>query len=178
MIMAYLTFVLCLIGIRAMAGYDSRCQNGKYVTLKSDFLSRVLLSQSVAVERKKRLKKDKNKMSVCGTMFYAAAGFTLLVNLFFLLVDDIPVKPWELDAGSLYIYVDTLNEKVSALLILLLFGSIAGYYMLLIFRTVKMENVKPKWCRIFLYGIELLMAVTVVACLGCFLFELGSCFVS
>ena len=178
MIMAYLTFVLCLIGIRAMAGYDSRCQNGKYVTLKSDFLSRVLLSQSVAVEKKKRLKKDKNKMSVCGTMFYAAAGFALLVNLFFLWVDDIPIKPWMIDTESLIIYADTLNEKVSALLILLLFGSIAGYYMLLIFRTVKMENVKPKWCRIFLYGIELLMAVTVVACLGCFLFELGSCFVS
>ena len=178
MIMAYVAFVLCLLGIRAMAGYDSRCQNGKYVTLKSDFLSRVLLSRSVAVERKQRLKKDRNKMSVCGVVFYAAAGFTMLVNLFFFLVDDIPIKPWELDAGSLYIYVDTLNEKVSALLILLLFGSIAGYYMLLIFRTVKMENVKPKWCRIFLYGIELLMAVTVVACLGCFLFELGSCFVS
>ena len=176
MIMAYLVFVFCLLAIRAIAGYDSRVQTGKYVTMKSNFLSRVLLSRSVVVERKKRLKKDQNKMSVCGVAFYAAAGFTLLVNLFFLLVDDIPIASWVIDTESLSIYADTLNEKVSALLILLLFCSIAGHYTWLIFRTVKMENVKPKWGRIFLYAVEMLMAVTVVTCAGYFVFELASCF--
>ena len=46
MFMVYLLFVLSLFAIHMMAGYDSRCQKGKYITVKSAFWSKVLMGDS------------------------------------------------------------------------------------------------------------------------------------
>jgi len=176
--MVYLVFIMSLFLIRLIAGYDSRHQKGKYVTIQNTLLCKVLLSRSVVVERKKRLKKDQNKMSVWGIAFYAAAGVVLLVNLFFLFVNDIPVEPWVIDSTELYIYADTLNEKVSALVVLILFASLAAYFNCGWFcytaDTIKAKM--PKWVKIFVSVVVTITLLSVAALSIYFIFELVSCF--
>ena len=113
-------------------------------------------------------------MSVWGIVFYAAAGVVLLVSLFFLFVDDIPIEPWVIDATELYIYADTLNEKVSAIVVLLLLALVVGYTVFRLLGLVK--ETKPKWVKIFVRVWLLLALFSAVALSGYFLFELLSCF--
>ena len=62
MIMIYLLFAMSIFIIRILAGYDSRYQNGKYLSVKNTVLSKILLDSMSIYSRTKRLKKDKNKI--------------------------------------------------------------------------------------------------------------------
>ena len=179
MFMVYLLFVLSLFAIRVMAGYDSRCQKGKYIMVKNTFWSKVLMGDIPSIYRgTKRLQEDRNKMSVFGVVFYAAAGIVLLVNLFFLLVNDIPIEPWEIEAEGFFVYADTLNEKVSALVILILFTSLAVYFDCGWFcYTADTTKAKmPKWVKIFVSVVLTIILLSVLALSIYFMFELVSCF--
>ena len=110
---AYLFFVLAIFIIRMFAGYDSRYQNGKYLPIKNKVLSKILLgSMSIYTRNSKRLKKDQNKMSIRGIVLYIVAGTVLLINLIFLFVADIPIKPWVMKTDKFIIYVNTFNDKI------------------------------------------------------------------
>ena len=63
MVMVYLIFALSIFFVRLFAGYDSRYQKGKYISIKNTVLSAVLLDGMSIYGRTRRLKKDKNKMS-------------------------------------------------------------------------------------------------------------------
>ena len=84
MIMVYLLFAMSIFMIRILAGYDSRYQNGKYVSVNNTVLSKILLDSMSIYSRTKRPKKDKNKMSICGIPFYVSVATVLLINLVFL----------------------------------------------------------------------------------------------
>ena len=155
MIMVYLVFAMSIFMIRIFAGYDSRYQNGKYLSVKNKALSKILLDSMSMYSRTKRPKKDRNKMSICGIPFYAAAGVVLLVNLIFLLVDDIPIEPWVIETEKFIVYANTLNDKISAIGILLLFASVIGYAAVAIIRYTK--EVTPKWIKIFIWVVAVIM---------------------
>ena len=147
MVMVYLIFALSIFFVRLLAGYDSRFQKGKYISIKNTVLSAILLDGMSIYGTTRRLKKDKNKMSICGIPFYVAAAAVLLINLVFLFVADIPIEPWGIETSKFIVYATTLNDKIFAISILLLLMSIIGYIAVTIIHSTK--ETKPKWIKIF-----------------------------
>ena len=174
MIMVYLLFAMSIFMIRILAGYDSRYQNGKYVSVNNTVLSKILLDSMSIYSRTKRPKKDKNKMSICGIPFYVAAAAVLLINLVFLLVADIPIEPWGIETNKFFVYANTFNDKISAISILLLFSSVIGYIAITIIRFTK--EIKPKWIKIFVWVVTVIMILTAVLSSVYFLIELVASF--
>jgi hypothetical protein len=160
--------------IRILAGYDSRYQNGKYLSVKNTVLSKILLDSMSIYSRTKRLKKDKNKMSICGIPFYVAAVFVLLINLVFLFITDIPIEPWGIETSNFIVYANTLNDKISYISILLLLMSIVGYIAFMIIHSTK--ETKPKWIKVFVWMVAVIMILTAVLSSIYFLIELIASF--
>ena len=174
MIMVYLLFAMSIFMIRILAGYDSRYQNGKYVSVKNTALSKILLDSMSIYSRTNRLKKDKNKISICGIPFYVAATVVLLINLVFLFVADIPIEPWGIETDKFIVYANTFNDKISAISIFLLFFSVIGYIAIAIIRSTK--EIKPKWIKIFVWVVTVIMILTAVLSSVYFLIELVASF--
>ena len=174
MIMVYLLFAMSIFMIRILSGYDSRYQNGKYVSVKNTALSKILLDSMSIYSRTKRLKKDKNKMSICGIPFYVAATAVLLINFAFLFVSDVPIEPWGIETNKIFVYANTFNDKISAISILLLFSSVIEYIAFTIIHSTK--ETKPKWIKIFVWIIAIIMILTAVLSSVYFLIDLVASF--
>ena len=174
MIMVYLLFAMSIFMIRILAGYDSRYQSGKFLYVKNKALSKILLDSMSIYSRTKRLKKDKNKMSICGIPFYVAAAAVLLINLVFLFVADIPIEPWGIETSKFIVYATTLNDKIFAISILLLLMSIIGYIAVTIIHSTK--ETKPKWIKFFVWVVAVIMVLTAVLSSAYFLIELVAFF--
>ena len=158
--MVYFLFALELFLIRILAGYDSRYKKGKYLYIKNPALSRALLSSMSIYEKTKRRKSDINKMDVCAIPFYLLAGLVALINVVFLIAPDIPIDPWCIDTGKFIVYADTLNDKISAVAILLLSFSVFGYMAFTIIHSVR--DTAPKWTKILVWIIAIIMLLTCV----------------
>ena len=175
MLMVYFLFLLSLAFIRLTAGYDSRVQGGKGFPIKHRVLSRILLDDDSFWERYNRPRKDRNKISVWGITFYVAAAVVFLINLVFWIVPDIPAEPWVVETEKFLLYADTLNEKVSAGAIMLLFmGIIESMLLSMISYTKRIEE---KWLRILTYVVGAFGLCCGVACLVGIFCELFFCFV-
>ena len=139
MIMMYILFLLSLVVCRFFAGYDSRFQNGKYIIINDPKLRMLLVDEMSFFERTKRLKKDINKMTVSGLFFYIYSLVTLILSvLLHLVVSKTPIEPWEIETDDFFMYVDTLNEKLSAIV-----KKIFSFQALLI-RVTKFKTPKRK----------------------------------
>ena len=174
MIMIYLLFAMSIFMIRILAGYDSRYQNGKYVSVNNKVLSKILLDSMSIYSRTKRLKKDKNKMSICGIPFYVATAAVLLINLVFLFVADIPIEPWGIETNEFIVYANTFNDKISAISILLLFCSLIVYIAFTVIYSTK--ETKPKWIKIFIWIVAVIMILTAILSSVHFLIEMVASF--
>ena len=174
MVMVYLVFALSIFFVRLFAGYDSRYQKGKYISIKNTVLSAVLLDGMSIYGKTSRLKKDKNKMSFCGFPFYLGIGIVLLTNIVFLIIPDIPIEPWGMETNKFIVYANTLNDKISAIAILILFVSVVNYIAISIIRSTK--GIKPNWIKVFIWIVSALMIVTATASAIYFIVELISCF--
>ena len=174
MVMIYLLFVLLIFFIRILSGYDSRYQKGKYISVQNTVLSVVLLDSMSIYGRTKRLKKDKNKMAICGIPFYLGIGIVLITNIVFLIIPELPIEPWGIETNNIFVYADTLNDKISAIAILMLFASVIGYTAISIIHSTK--ETKPKWIKVFIWVVASLMIVAVAASAIYFGVELISCF--
>ena len=120
------------------------------------------------------MKKDKNKMSFCGIPFYLGIGIVLLTNIVFLIIPDIPIEPWGIETNKFIVYANTLNDKISAIAILILFALVIDYIAVSIIHLTK--ETKPKWIEIFIWIVAALMIVTATASAIYFVVELISCF--
>ena len=114
--MYMIVFILIgtLLFARDISGYDSRYNIGKYFVLQNKKIAKILLPKSTGFQRGlKRSKADFNKMTYSGAIFYF---FNLLVILsipiFLFLVPEIQVQPFEIDSRYIYIFADTLNQKL------------------------------------------------------------------
>ena len=174
MVMVYLIFAFSIFFVRLFAGYDSRYQKGKYISIKNTVLSAVLLDGMSIYGRTRRLKKDKNKMSFCGFPFYLGIGIVLLTNIVFLIIPDIPIEPWGIETNKFVVYANTLNDKISAIAILILFALVIDYIAVSIIHLTK--ETKPKWIKVFIWIVSALMIVTATASAIYFIVELISCF--
>ena len=155
MIMAYLLLAMCVLIIRGLAGYDSRFRKGKYITIKSTVLSKILLDTMSPYTRNLRPKRDRNKMSVTGAYLYSALLAVLVINLVFLLIPDIPSESWVIDTDRFFLFTSTLNDKISAISILLLFLSIFVCIFPALAYSVK--EASPVWVKILILILLALM---------------------
>ena len=174
MVMVYLIFALSIFFVRLFAGYDSRYQKGKYISINNTVLRIVLLDSMSIYGRTRRLKKDKNKMSFCGIPFYLGIGIVLITNIVFLMIPDMPIEPWGIETNKFIVYANTLNDKISAIAILILFVSVIDYIAMSIINSTKETN--PKWIKVFIWIVSALMIVTATASAIYFIVELISCF--
>ena len=160
MIMVYLLFVMSIFFIRFFAGYDSRYQSGKYISIKSSVLRVLLMDNTSFFVRTKRLKKDRNKLSFCSIPFYAFALLVFLINLAFLFISDIPIEPWVIETDKFIVYANTLNDKISAISMMLLFSAVMCYIPLASIRSVKKAEKKwIKWLILIVFAILIFTAV-------------------
>ena len=174
MIMVYLLFAMTILMIRILAGYDSRYQNGKYLSVANAFLSKILLDRISIYDRTNRLKKDRNKISICGVAFYAAAFVVLLINLVFLFIADIPIEPWEIETNKFFVHANTLNDQISAISIWLLLCSLIVYIAFTIISSTKAT--KPNWIKIFIWIVAVIMILTAILSSVHFLIEMVASF--
>ena len=140
--------------IRIFAGYDSRYQKGKYFVIKNAVLSKILMD-TMSFDKSFRLKKDRNKISLCGVCFYAAAATVLLINVIFLLTPKIPAAPWVYETSRFFVAMDTLNHKISAIAILLLLFSTIVWMTFWALRSSKESKVK--WVEILAWVVGVIM---------------------
>lgn len=155
MIMVYLLLAMSLLFIRILSGYDSRYQKGKYFSVKNTVISKIALDSMSIYSKTKRPKKDRNKMSVCGVYFYSALATVLIINVVFLIVPDISCEAWVIDTGRFIVFAHTLNNKISAISILLLFLSIFVCVAFAIISYTK--EIDPKWIKIFVWFFAIFM---------------------
>lgn len=161
MIMMYLLFVFSLVFIRFFAGYDSRFLTGKYIVINDRKLRMLLIDEMSFFERRKRPEKDINKMTVSGFIFYIFSIVTLVISvLLHFLVPKTPVEPWEIETEEFFMYVDTLNEKLSAICIWLFFLSVIWCLTVRMIRYTKI--IERKWIRILTYRTSFIMFAAVI----------------
>ncbi len=166
MIMMYFLFAPCLIICRFFAGYDSRYQNGRYIVINNPKLRRLLIDETSFFERRKRHKNDINKMTVLGLILYIYSLVTLVLSiLLHIIVPPIPVEPWEIETDRLFVYADTLNEKIVAICIWLFFLSVIACMAFLMSKYIK--KAKQKWIKILTY----VTCSTMLAAVAFMLFE-------
>ena len=141
--------------IRSLAGYDSRFRKEKYITIKSAVLSKILLDNTSPYTKNVRPKRDRNKMSVTGAYLYSALLAVLVINLVFLLIPDIPGETWVIDTGQFFLFTSTLNDKISAISILLL--SLAIFVCIIRVLAYSVKEASPVWAKIFIFILLALM---------------------
>ena len=155
MVMMYVLFLLSVIFIRVFAGYDSRKEKGKYIVIKSRILSTLLLDEMVMLEKTDRLKKDRNKMSVVGLIYYLAALIVLLLSIIFAFIPAIPCEPWAFESAKFILFADSLNDKIVTVAITLLLSAVWDYIAVSIVKMTK--DTKPTWLKIFIWITACLM---------------------
>ena len=163
MVMMYVLFLLSVIFIRGFAGYDSRKKKGKYIVIKSRILSIFLLDEMDMLEKTYRLKKDRNKMSIVGLIYYLVALVVLIISIVFALVPDIPCEPWAFESAKFVLFADSLNDKIVTVAITLLLAAVFGYLAVSIVKFTK--DTKPTWLRIFIWITAFLMIL--ISCFPC-----------
>ena len=162
MVMMYVLFLLSVIFIRIFAGYDSRKEKGKYIVIKSRILSTLLLDEMVMLEKTDRLKKDRNKMSILGLIYYLAALIVLLLSIIFAFIPAIPCEPWAFESEKFVLFADSVNDKIVTVSITLLFAAVFSYLAVSIVKFTK--DTKPTWLRIFIW-----ITVCLMILISCFL---------
>ena len=155
MVMMYVLFLFSVIFIRGFAGYDSRKKKGKYIVIKSRILSTLLLDEMVMLEKTYRLKKDRNKMSIVGLIYYLVALVVLIISIVFALIPNIPCEPWTFESAKFVLFADSLNDKIVTVAITLLLAAIFSYLAVSIVKFTK--DTKPTWLKIFIWITACLM---------------------
>ncbi len=155
MVMMYVLFLLSVIFIRGFAGYDSRKKKGKYIVIKSRILSIFLLDEMDMLEKKYHLKKDRNKLSIVGLIYYLVALVVLIISIVFALIPNIPCEPWTFESAKFVLFADSLNDKIVTVAITLLLSAVWDYLAVSIVKFTK--DTKPTWLRIFIWITACLM---------------------
>ena len=116
------------------------------------------------------LKKDRNKMSVVGLTFYLCTIFIIVLTVAFLLLPEIPCEPFELDATKMYLYADTLNQKIPIILSIILLSSELVYFAVLLFQSKK--EIEQKWIKTLIFVSSIIMVLVSGAAIVEMFFEL------
>lgn len=149
-------FLLSLLLCRFFAGFDSRHQSGRYIVIHNPKLRALLIDTTSFYHRGRRLKKDIDKMTLSGLIFYIY-GFLMLIisGILYISLPKTPIEHWEV-----IICAYTLNEKLSAIFVLIFFISVIFYLTVSLIRSVK--SIEQKWIKILTYTLSLCMIAAVI----------------
>ena len=157
----YLLYAAALVLIRVFASYDSRCQRGRYMRIDNRVFQKLLLEKRAFWEDGDRLEKDRNKITVPGVIFYVCALFVLAANVVLrCLVPRIPATPWEMDSEKLYVYAETVNERLCVALIWFFLLAALAYMMIEILAHAK--SVEKIWLRVTAYAVAVGVLIVIV----------------
>lgn len=160
-----------LVFARMSTCYDSRISKCKYITVKNNTLAKILIEKESFFDKGKHtLKKDRNKMSIVGLSFYLCVIFIVALTLFFCLLPKISCEPFEFDATKMYLYADTLNQKIPTILSIILLCSEFVYFAVSLFQYKK--EIEQKWIKILVCVGSLLMGLVSSIVILEMLFEL------
>ena len=122
MYMIVFILFLTLFLARNISGYDSRYNTHKCLVIQNKTFAKIFLPKSTGFQRGvKRSKTDFNKMTYAGAVFYVLNLLVILsIPIFLYLVPEIQVQPLEIDSRYIYIFVDTLNQKLPVIFTLIL----------------------------------------------------------
>ena len=107
------------------------------------------------LEKKYHLKKDRNKLSILGLIYYLAALIVLLLSIIFAFIPAIPCEPWAFESAKFVLFADSLNDKIVTVAITLLFAAVFSYFAVSIVKFTK--DTKPTWLKIFIWITACLM---------------------
>ncbi len=166
-----LFLVFDLIAARVLAPYDSRYDKGKYILIKNQKIAKILIDKQLFWERRNVQKKDRNKMSISGCVLYIANFILIFVAIVLACTPKIPCVPFVLsDEESVYLYADTLNEKIVAICsIIVLCMTFIGIAVSL-FKENKL--IDSKTARILVYATAIFLILISVAIIIVMLFDL------
>lgn len=160
-----------LVFARISACYDSRISKGKYVTINNNTLARILIEKENFLHKGKyTLKKDRNKMAIVGLTFYLCVIFILILILVFLLLPEIHCKPFEFDATKMYLYADTLNQKIPIIFTIMLLCAEFIYFAVSLFQFK--NEVEQKWIKMLLFVSSIIIGLACGAVIIEMFFEL------
>ena len=171
MYMLPIALIFSIVFARICTTYDSRSSRGKYITIKNKTLAKLLIEKEHFLDKGKcTLQKDRNKMSIIGLIFYLCNLFIIILTLILLLLPQIPCEPFEFDASKMYLYADTLNQKIPIILSIILLCSEMLYFTVLLFRCKK--EIEQKWIKTLVYVSSLLMGLVSLIVILEMIFEL------
>ena len=171
--MIYLLFALSIFLIRMLSGYDSRYQKGKYIIVKNNFWRAVLLDNMSFYGKNNRLKKDKNKMSVWGIPLYFGIATVFIINVVCLIIPDIRIESWSIESNKFIVYGNTLNHKISATAIFILFALVICFFAIASVRIAK--EIEQKWIKVLTWFLIAFIIITAVTSLIYFVIDLFFC---
>lgn len=154
-----LLVIFSLVMARPFTAYDSRMKKGSYVVIENEFLAKLLIDFEGVLTKKKVKKCDRNKLNTIGLSFYIANFLIILIAIVMAAMPVIPCTPYEIDTEKLYLYLDTLNEKIPCCLVLILMGIEFMSCSSIIFNFAK-EMDEHKWLKILIYVVCVVVATT------------------
>ncbi len=173
--MLYLFFIISLIIVRFLAGYDSRFHKRKYIEINNKIIRGLLIDETSFFERRKRLKKDINKMTVLGLVLYIVGIVTLVVGVaLHCLAPNTPVEPWKIETDNFIMYVDTLNEKLSAVFLWLF--PLAVLWCIASSLLLYAKTTEKKWVRWIVYIVSFTLFIAILSMTCNMIKELIMCF--
>lgn len=120
------SFIVLLWGCfefsRIYFSYDPNKPNAKYITVKNDFLARLLIAKPSRKNKDSISESDRNKLSLFSLITYIIQAALAIVFVILQIVPSIPCEPFEFHyarRGSITLY--TLNDKIPLILTMLLF---------------------------------------------------------
>lgn len=171
MYMLPIQLLIVLLFARMSSSYDSRISKGKYVIINNKTLAKLLIANEHFLYKGKRtLKKDRNKLSVVGLIFYLCVVFIVVLTFILLLLPQIPCVPFELDSTKMYFYADTLNEKIPIIFSIILMCAEFIYFAVLLFKFRK--EIEQKWIKILSCACSLIMGLVCFIVILEMIFEL------
>lgn len=162
---ALLVLIVAIFLIGSFAGYDSRFQKRGFV-IKKRFWRFLIWNDGFFEKSKKRPKKDRNKISLAGIIYYIASGITALVKIVLAILPDIPIAPVTIETDEETIRVNTFNQLFSYKLNWWLLCSVFFYIGFCLLRSAKFEE--KRWMRI----LTIIGAVVVMLACVCAVFIL------
>lgn len=120
------SFIVLLWGCfefsRIYFSYDPNKPNAKYITVKNDFLARLLIAKPSRKNKDSISESDRNKLSLISLITYIIQAILVIVFVILQIVPSIPCEPFKFSfwkRGGIMLY--TLNDKIPLILIMLLF---------------------------------------------------------
>ncbi len=153
-----LLLLLVFLMARANSTYHPHLLFKRYVIIKNEIVSKLLIDHSDPVNsRAKNAKANRNKLTYCGIVFY---GLFLLLCCFSFIMTLLPEVPCESSA-----YGNTLNEKLPvAFAFALLFAETAFHFINTSKYAVEKSPAK-KFIRVMHYLFAILSSIAVISTL-------------